>query len=117
MWRNEDSSYSGKNDRISLLQAKDETSSLKLIHVDKLSLRVFAPGEAFGNSKRRVQGQFRFGYHSYALWITDPDIERTYLKREDGNYNLGDCYLTISLGEPHDSYCYKLIAAVMEKPQ
>ncbi len=24
---------------------------------------------------------------------------------------------TISLGEPYESYCYKLIAAVMEKPR
>ncbi len=117
LWRNGDSTYNGSNDQIQLHHAKNETSSLKLIHVDKLSLRVFAPGEAFGNSKRRVQGRFRFGNNSYALWITDPDIERAYLRREDGNYELGECYLTISLGEPYNSYCYKLIAAVMEKPQ
>lgn len=117
LWRNGDSTYNGSNDQIQLHLAKNETSSLKLIHVDKLSLRVFAPGEAFGNSKRRVQGRFRFGYNYYALWITDPDIERAYLRREDGNYELGECYLTISLGEPYESYCYKLIAAVMEKPQ
>ena len=117
LWRNGDPSYNEKNDRIPLQQAKEETSSLKLIHVDKLSLHVFAPGEAFGNSKRRVQGQFCFGYNDYALWVTDPNIERAYLKREDGNYNLGECYLTVSLGEPHDSYCYKLIASVMEKPR
>ena len=117
LWRNGDSSYNGKNDRITLQEATNETSSLKLIHVDKLRLRVYAPGAAFGDSKRRVQGQFRFGNNYYALRITDPDIERAYLKCEDGNYNLGECYLTISLGEPYKSYCYKLIAAVMEKPQ
>ena len=117
LWRNGDSTYNGSNDQIPLHHAKDETSSLKLIHVDKLSLRVFAPQKAFGNSKRRVQGRFRFGYNYYALWVTDPDIERAYLKREDGNYELGECYLTISLGEPYNSYCYKLIAAVMEKPR
>lgn len=117
LWRNGDSTYNGSNDQIQLHHAKNETSSLKLIHVDKLSLRVFAPQKAFGNSKRRVQGRFRFGYNYYALWITDPDIERAYLRREDGNYELGECYLTISLGEPYESYCYKLIAAVMEKPQ
>lgn len=117
LWRNGDSSYSGKNDRIPLQEAKAETSSLKLVHIDKLRLRVFAPGAAFGDSKRRVQGQFHFSDNDYALWITDPYIERVYLKRKDGKYDLGECYLTISLGEPHDSYCYKLIAAVMEKPR
>ena len=117
LWQKGCSTRTGSNDRIPLQQAKGETSSLKLIHVDKFRLRVFARGEAFENSKRRVQGQFRFGYNYYALWITDPDIERAYLKREDGNYELGECYLTISLGEPYESYCYKLIAAVMEKPR
>ncbi len=116
LWQKGYSTRTGSNDRIPLQQANYETSSLKLIYVDKLSLRVFARGEAYENSKRRVQGQFRFGYNSYALWVTDPNIERAYLKREDGNYDLGECYLTISLGEPYESYCYKLIAAVMEKP-
>ncbi len=117
LWQNEYHTKKGLNDRIPLDQAKDESSSLKLVHVDKLRLNVFAPGEAFGDSKRRVQGQFRFAYHQYALWVTDPDIERAYLKRKDGNFNLGECFLTISLGEPYDSYCYKLIAGVMEKPR
>lgn len=118
LWQKGCSTRTGSNDRIPLDLAKDETSSLKLIHIDKLSLRVFAPGKYYGNSKRRVQGKFHFGNNYYALWITDPDIGETYLKREDGNYNLGECYLTISLGGPNDdSYCYKLIAAVMEKPQ
>ena len=118
LWRNGDSTYNGSNDQIQLHHAKDETSSLKLIHVDKLSLHVFAPQKAFGNPKRRVQGWFRFGNHYYALWITDLDIEEAYRMRGDGNYNLGECYLTISLGGPNDdSYCYKLIAAVMEKPR
>ncbi len=96
---------------------KRGNNSLKLIYVDKLYLCVFAPGEAFGNSKRRVQGRFRFSENDYALWITDPDIETAYLKRENGNYDLSECYLTISLGEPHKGYCYKLIAAVMERPR
>ena len=117
LWQNEYHTIKGFNDRIPLDQAKDESSSLKLVHVDKLRLHVFAPGEAFGDSKRRVQGQFRFACHHYALWVTDPDIERAYLKRKDGNYNLGESFLKISLGEPYDSHCYKLIAAVMEKPR
>ena len=88
-----------------------------MICVDKLHLRVFAPDEAFGNSKRRVQGRFRFGGNDYALWITDPDIETAYLKRENGDYDLSECYLTISLGEPYNDHCYKLIAAIMESPR
>ena len=117
LWCNGYSTNNGRNDQIPLQQAREETSSLRLIYVDKLDLRVFAPGEAFGNSKRRVQGRFRFGDNDYALWITDPAIETAYLKRENGNYGMSECYLTISLGEPYNDYCYKLIAAIMERPR
>ena len=38
----------------------------------------------------------------------------TYLAQPDGNYEIGECYLTVSLGEPFGDACYKLIAAVIE---
>lgn len=114
LWRNESSTRSGHNDRIPLNMAADETSSLKLIRVDGLQLKVFSPSEAFGNNKRRVQARFQFSDVDYALWVTDPDIESEYLAREDGDYSLLRSYLTISLGEPSDDgYCYKLVAAVI----
>lgn len=115
LWRNGISTHSGTNYRIPINQATAETSSLKLVHVDGLGLSVFAPGQAFGNSKRRVQARFWFAGNKYALWVTDPHIERVYLAKEDGDYEFGDCYLTISLGEPYDDYCYKLVAALLEK--
>lgn len=116
LWRNGFHSYNGHNDRIPLQDAAAEKSSLKLIRVGAMRLRVFAPGEAFGNSKRRVQAAFHFDGVSYALWTTDPLIERRYLALDDGHYDLPDSYLTVSLGEPFGDYCYKLVAAVMVKP-
>jgi len=116
LWRNGFHSYSGSNDRIPLPDAAAETSSLKLIHVGRMRLRVFAPGEAFGNAKRRVQGRFTFDGVTYALWITDPVIERRYLALDDGHHDLPESYLTASLGEPFGDYSYKLVAAVMVRP-
>ncbi len=116
LWQNGFHTSNGINDQIPLIQAMKETSSLKLIRVDEVRLHIFAPGQAFGNSKRRVQAGFRFGDNDYALWVTDPDIERRYLAREDGYYDLDECYLTISLGEPFRENCHKLVAAVMRRP-
>ncbi len=116
LWRNGCHTYNGTHDQIAVNDANDETHSLALIHVDALKLRVFAPGTAFGNSKRRVQGRFVFSRVTYALWITDPKIERAYLAEADGEYQLGECYLTVSLGEPYNEHCHKLIAAVLERP-
>ena len=116
LWQNGFTTYDGMNDQIPLQQAKQETSSLILIHVDEVRICVCAPGEAFGNSKRRVQAKFHFSGNDYALWVTDPTIERDYLARENGYYNLDECYLTISLAEPYKEYCYKLVAAIIERP-
>ena len=116
LWQNGFHTYNGTNDKIPLAEAARETSSLKLIHVDELRLHVFAPGQAFGDPKRRVQANFQFSGSNYALRVTDPNVERRYLAQKDGYYDLVECYLTISLSEPFKEHCYKLVAAVMERP-
>jgi hypothetical protein len=113
LWINGNSSYNGLNDRIPLAQAIELKSSLKLIHVRNLDVKVFAPGEAFGNTKRRVQARFAFGGRDYWLWVTDPIAERQYLAGPDGEYEVGEACLTVSIGEPYQDYCYKLVATVI----
>ncbi|HUX11471.1 MAG TPA: hypothetical protein VMW87_00510 [Spirochaetia bacterium] len=103
------------NDKIPLSVVGEIKSSLRLIQVDRVTLSVFAPNEAFGNSKRRVQGRFHHGRDEYRLWVTDPIYERKYLARENGDYDVRECFLTISLGEPYNDACYKLIAAIIER--
>lgn len=117
LWVNHESSHKGLNDRVLMVQAEQLRTSLKLIRVRALTIEVFCPGAAFGNDKRRVQGRFEYGGTHYWLWITDPFCEQRYLSYPDGRHPLGECCLTISLGEPHEGFCYKLIAAVIERPQ
>lgn len=45
--------------------------------------------------------------------MTDPVVERKYLVKDDGEYEIGECFLTVSLGEPYKGDCYKLAAAVI----
>ena len=113
LWIDGIGTYHGRNDKVPLESAGSLDSSLRLIRVDRVRLQVFSPGEAFGNPKRRVQGRFRHAGTEYALWVTDPHYERTYLAKLDGAYPLGECWLTISLGEPYQGACYKLIAAII----
>ena len=113
LWIDGHSTYNGQNDKIPLGAIGSVADSLRLIHVDRLQLIVCRPGEAFGNNKRRVQGRFEHSGREYALWVADPGFERTYLAKLDGAYELGECYLTISLGEPYGDACYKLIAAII----
>lgn len=115
LWVNGHHTYNGLNDSIPLELAATVTSSLCLIRVSSLQLHVFAPGEAFGNSKRRVQGHFRHQGTEYRLWVTDPVFERCYLAKPNGYYALEECFLTVSLGEPLNGVCYKLIAAIIPR--
>jgi hypothetical protein len=115
LWIDGYKTYNGRNDRIPLTEATGLTSSLRLVRVDQLTLSVFKPGEAFGNPKRRVQGRFMHGGTEYRLWVTDPVYEREYLAKSDGDYAVGESFVTVSLGEPHNGAIYKLVAAIMER--
>ncbi len=114
LWTDDHSTGNGLNDKIPLELTQAISSSLRLVRVEWLELAVFSPGEAFGNRKQRVQGRFSHAEQDYRLWVTDPEYERRYLAKLDGLYDVGECYLTVSLGEPFDGACYKLIAAVIE---
>lgn len=115
LWPDEaPSTYHGANDRVRAVEADQFSDSLRLIRVADLTIRVFAPSAAFNNPKRRVQGGFTYLGTTYRVWVTDPVIERQYLAQPDGTYDIGRCYVTMSLGErADDGYCYKLIAAVI----
>jgi len=117
LWVIQDSSYNGINDRIALPLANQLRSSLRLIRVQSLDIKVFCPGAAFGNPQRRVQGQFNHENVNYWLWVTDPVYERRFLAQPDGVYGIGEACLTISLGEPHEGFGYKLIAAIIERKE
>lgn len=108
------STYHGASDRVRASEADRFADSLRLIRVADLTIRVFAPSAAFNNPKRRVQGDFTYLGTQYRVWVTDPVVERHYLAQADGTYEVGECYVTMSLGErADDGYCYKLIAAVI----
>lgn len=114
LWIDGYSTYKGRNDQIPFAAIASVTDSLRLIRIDRLQLVVCRPGEAFGNNKRRVQGRFRHAETGYALWVTDPRYERKYLSKLDGTYELGECCITVSLSEPYQDSCYKLIATIIE---
>jgi hypothetical protein len=104
----------GMNDRVKLAKARNLQSSLFLLHLEQLKLHVFTPGAGYGNAWLRVHAEFTYAGINYRMWVTDPRVETACRERGVGIYPVGECFVTISLGEPHDDgYCYKLVAAVM----
>lgn len=114
LWENGHSSKIGMNDRIPQALAHSMSDSLRLIEVERLSLWVCAPGEAFGNPRKRVQGRFSWAGCQHAMWMTDGHYEPIFKAKSFGLYQMGACHLTISLGESYDDgFCYKFIAAII----
>ena len=114
LWLNRDSSKSGLHDRVDVSAAALLSSSLYLIHVREVGLQLFTTGTPQGELKRRMQAAFTHRDVSYHLWVTDPAFEARYVASPDGPFAMGDCYLTVSLGEPFEGYSYKLVAAVID---
>lgn len=113
LWLNGYETQAGSNDRVPEQEAQKLRGSLYLLKVNAVTISVFAPGADFGNPKKRVQARFTYRGVQYRLWVTDPIIEGAYRSKEEGDYDVGNCYLTVSLGEADKGYCYKLVAGVI----
>ncbi len=113
LWLDGHSTSKGKNNKIPLATTGSIADSLRLIRIECLQLNV-AMHKGFGHRRPRlrVQGRFSHAGNEYALWVTDPKFEQTYFAKPAGDYEIGECYLTISLGE-YQGACYKLIAAII----
>jgi hypothetical protein len=113
LWSDGHSTARGQNDEIPIQIADTLTSSLRLLRVEHLTVSVFI----YWN-KKRVQGRFHHAGTDYWLWITDPTYEDRFKAGPEGDFALGESLLTISISEPfiEKNACYKLIAAIMERP-
>ena len=115
-WKTSSDTKHGINDEIFVTQLKDISSSLKLIYVQKLELRV--QSETYpGGSRRRVRGYLQYEGKNYLISVTDPYIEMQYLHQKEGQYFINDAILCISLaGVFEERKCaYRLIASVITK--
>ena len=115
LWPEGYSSSYGENDRVPSMLADSLKDSLRLIKVQGLEI---SQETGYSNDRQRLRGHFRYANQDYSLVITDTAYENDFFAtRATGGYT-GERLLTISLGEPFESYgytySYKLIAAIIE---
>jgi hypothetical protein len=113
LWVNGYHTVEGSNDRIPIELANAQlTSSLLFIAAE--TFRFFIKKETL-TQKRKIRAEFVFNGILYNLTVTDPVFESIYVDKDPGEYHLNDkeIFLCISLGEPYEGYCYKLVAAVI----
>jgi hypothetical protein len=115
-WRPAESTYHGTNDKIAECDLAAVGSSLKLILVPQLVLKVRKEdGYSGAPGRRRVRGAFEYNGTYYLLSVTDPEIEEAFLLKGDGEYKISDAALCISLAESWHDYAFRLVASVITK--
>lgn len=113
LWAGASRGVHPRNDRIKLKAAKLLKSSLCLIRPRKFSIRI--ENNRF-SGRRQFRGLFTHRQQRFDLAITDPEVPRRFFDLGQGSHSIEDCYVCISLGEPKEGYCYRLIASVIIKP-
>lgn len=115
LWSNGSSTKNGMNDRITISDANKTIDSLRFIPVRSLVFSVFNIETPSGHRKCVVRANFSYNGTEYNLGVTDRGYENKYRKMGEGNYEISDCFVTVSLaGKPYNGYFYKLVAAVVE---
>jgi len=112
IWINGYHSSYGKNNRVPVdMATSDIDTSLLFIKPDSLTIRV---STSRYNFEKRVSASFTFHNQEYIFSVTDLSIELLYETKANGDYPILDkVYLCISLSEPFNDYCYKLVAGVI----
>jgi len=98
-------------------------ASLTLVEPSNLS---FVVNESYRGSRieRRILAKFRLGEQQYNLSVTDPRLEQRLSTLPYGEYDREAAglnpdqrlFLTVSLGEPFQGVCFKLVAGVIALP-
>ncbi len=112
--------FGGSRDRVAMLELEEKPAgaSLLLIAPERIDLVPIKRTDG----KQQVRGRFALGAGpklcQYDLSVTDPYWESLVKEKGPRSLRQGEqkFVATISLGEPFNGYCYKLLAAIISLP-
>ena len=70
-----------------------------------------------GPALKKIRAAFLHAGQQYLLAVTDPRIERHFIARDEGDYELAEALLCLSRSEPYYGYAYKLAATIITPPR
>lgn len=111
VWINSDSTKTGRYNCMCPEEAATLDGSLLLIKQRKFTVTV---ERKFPYGKLACRGKFNYNGVRYNFSLTDPIACVAFENRGEGEYNVENVYLCLSLTEPFkDGRCHKLVAAVI----
>lgn len=105
----------GGTRRVSLERARKLSQSLCLVRVGEVRLRIGASESADHEGRAKLRARFGIGSKRYDLSVTDPQVENMLVTRGEGRWKVHDAVLCISLTEPLDGFCYRVVASIITK--
>ena len=115
-WGHSQSTFHRLNDKVAEAAVAAIGSSLKLVLVSDLLVSVNRESGFEGSpSRRRVRAKFTLRSTRYSLSLTDPEVEEEYLKRGDGEYDVGEAALCVSLVEVWNGFAFRVVASVITR--
>lgn len=115
LWINGYHTTDGVNDFVPGEQKDTLVDSLKLIRVERVTMKVDPAPPMSNDTKPVVRARFLHAGSVYALKVTDPAYEEKFRAKRFGNYRLGESFLTVSLTEEFRGNFYKLVVAIVER--
>ena len=109
------SSRHGVNDKVSQNDALVTGNSLYFIRVEDGIIT--KQNESFEeNQRNKMRLKFSYNGEMYSLVVTDPSLSGKYWNKLQvgDSEEIGPCYITVSLAQPFNGYCYQSCPA---KPQ
>ncbi|WP_454137919.1 dual OB domain-containing protein [Microbacterium paulum] len=118
LWSNDAESQLGVNDWIAESELEEYTHSILLLGRRDVVLQARRNP---WSREQELRAEFNHRGVMYLLKVTDPVYEERYLTGVDGDVQILDAFLTISLGVPWSKsdaprYSSKLVAALIERP-
>jgi len=111
IWVNGYHTSRGNNDKIPVELVKSEVNtSLLFIQPDSLTICVSTGYRV----DKKIQAHFIYHQQEYKFSVTDLTVEKHYENQPNGDYPVTDkVYLCLSLSEPFEDDCYKLVAGII----
>lgn len=113
LWENGTHSSEGCNDKVPVSVVKQARQSLYFIRPTKLYIHIATEGAAYGNSRRKVRARFYYNSVEYMFSIMDAGILEEFSEHKNGEYEIFNAYMTVSLAGEHLGHYWKIAAAII----
>lgn len=108
------SSYHGSNDKVAEEIAEKHNNSLFFVSLSSATIR--KNDESWDSPKHKLRFTFKYNQTNYTIAATDLVLSNLFWNTlaVGESAQLGKCYVTVSLAQPFQGYCYKLVAGYVE---